>query len=547
MRRKNILIILLIPLVVTLKAQVQSKNPDLKTGKNEIMIYMPDGAALATDVYLPKKKGRLPVVLVRTPYNKSSDEWMGKAFYKLGIAAVVQDVRGKNKSTGEFYGFMNERADGLQTLRWIREQPWCNGIVAGWGGSYVGFTQWAISDSLNFLTPLLTGANLYDLFYPDNLFSLHLAFVWGFLNASQTMNTITPEKLAASMIILPLSVSDDSTVKDIPFINDFLLHEKYDSYWQKMNFRGIAKSPVICVAGWYDIFLKAQIDDFEALSAGGSPENRMVIGPWCHGNQGEKNEYGGLKKTGKPDLIFKYMKEFMAGKKIKLTSPLKDEKYNLFIMEKNEYAGSATWPPKETRIVPYYLGPEGYLDKEKYRENGELNYVYNPSDPYPNIGGTILGENVGPARQNANLTRKDQVAFEMNVKEEPLTLLGPITATLWLSSDVPCTDFVVGLQDVFPDGKIINIQEGGIKVKFESTHPEKKEISVWATGYQLNTGHKLRVFIASSWFPRYNRSLNSCEPIFSANVIVKANQKVWFGIDTPSSVNLPVYENDQKN
>ena len=519
---------------------------DNKKGRIEINLPMTDGVLLSTEIFLPGKKGKVPAVLVRTPYGKSSDEWMGKAFKLFGIAVVLQDVRGKYKSGGEFYPFMNERADGLQTLKWIREQPWSNGTVAGWGGSYVGFTQWAISDSLNFLTPLLTGANLYDFTFPDSLFSLHTAVVWGFQNASQTSNTIPPQKLVEAMKILPLSVSDDSTIKDIQFVNDWLLHEKYDSYWQKMNFRGITKSPLISIAGWYDIFLKTQIADFEALSANGNKGGRLIIGPFCHGNQGEKNEYGGQKKTGKPSLIYKYTKGYLKGKGLKLTSPFKDEKYNLFIMERNEYIGSNVWPPKETSTVPYYLGPSGYLGKMKYDGTGNLSYDYTPSDPYPSIGGTILGDAVGPARQNPNTDRKDQLVFEMNITNKPLALLGPVTATLWLSSDVPCTDFIVGIQDVFPDGKIINIQEGGAKVRFGSVQPEKKEISVWATGYQLNTGHKLRVIITSSWFPRFNRSLNSCEPIFSANVIVNAHQKIWFGGDTPSSVNLPVYKTDFK-
>jgi putative CocE/NonD family hydrolase len=542
---------LLIPGLITstlfLSAMNDASNGDLKPGRNEIMINMPDGTTLATDVYLPKKKGNHPTVLVRTPYNKSAESWMGKVFGRLGIAVVVQDVRGKYKSKGEYYPFLNERTDGLQTLKWIREQPWSDGTVAGWGGSYVGYTQWAISDSLNFLTPLLTGANLYDFAYPDSLFSLHTAFVWGFLNASQTTNKIPPEKLATGAMILPLSVSDDSIIKDIPFINDWLLHEKYDSYWQKMNFRGITKAPLISIAGWYDIFLKTQIDDFEALSENGNPENRMIIGPWCHGNQGEKNEYGGLKKTGKPAMIYRLMKAWLTGKEIKLTSPFRDTKYNLFIMERNEYIGSDKWPPSETRFVPYYLGPSGYLGETMNNGNGKMEYEYSPADPYPSIGGTILGEGVGPARQNGNVNRKDQLAFEMTVTDKPLTLLGPITATLWISSDVPCTDFIVGIQDVFPDGKIINIQEGGAKVRPGGDRPEKNEISVWATGYQINTGHKLRVIIASSWFPRFNRSLNSCEPIYGADVIVNAHQKVWFGGDTPSSVNLPVYETDNKN
>ncbi len=531
----------------TFAAGNEASKGDTVSRRMEINMPMADGVLLSTEVFLPKKRGKFPVVLVRTPYGKSAEEWMGKAFKLFGIAVVLQDVRGKNKSGGDFYPFINERTDGLETLKWIRKQAWCNGTVGGWGGSYVGYTQWAISDSLNFLTPLLTGANLYDFAYPDSLFSLYTSILWGFMNASQTTNPIPPEKLISAMKILPLSVSDDSTIKDIPFFDDWLLHEKYDAYWQKLNFRGITQSPLISIAGWQDIFLKSQIDDFEALTSNGNPDSRLIIGPWCHGDQGEKNEYGGLKKTGKPSLIFKYTKNFLKGKNIKLTTPFKDEKYNFFIMERNEYIGSDRWPPKETKMIPYYIGPSGYIGKAKSSNDGKLEYEYDPANPYPSIGGTILGHGVGPARQNANAERSDQIVFKMDVADRPLTLLGPITASLWLSSDVMHTDFIVGLQDVFPDGKIINIQEGGAKVSFESSKPEKKEISVWATGYQINPGHSLRVIITSSWFPRYNRSLNTSDPIYNANVIVNAHQNIWYGGDTPSSINLPVFETDIMN
>ena len=520
----------------------EASNKKEKNRSFEVNIPMADGVLLATDVSVPDRKGKFPAVMVRTPYGKYAEKWMEKAFKMFGIAVVLQDVRGKNKSGGDYYPFINERADGLETLRWIREQPWSDGIVAGWGGSYQGYTQWAISDSLDFMTLLLTGANLYDFTYPDSLFSLQTAFVWGFQNASPNQNSIPPEKMKASPMLLPLSIADDSTIKDIPFINDWLYHEKYDEYWQKMNFRGNTKAPVISMAGWYDIFLKSQIDDFQALEVNGNPGNRLIIGPWCHGSQGEKNEYGGLKKTGKPTKIFKYVKNFLKGRSNKLTSPLKDKKYNLFIMERNEYIGSDTWPPKGMKTVPYYIGPSGYLSSEKYTEKGDLQYDYSPADPYPSHGGTALGDGVGPARQNENSNRKDQLIFEMNIAEDPLILLGPISATLWLSSDAACTDFFVGLQDVFPDGKIINIQEGGASVKFDNEKPTRTEISVWSTGYQLNPGHKLRVFIASTWFPRYNRNLNKCEPIYSAKDFVIARQKLYYGTETPSSVNLPIFE-----
>ena len=511
-----------------------------KAEKNSVSIQMNDGVKLNTTLFIPKGKGTFSTVLVRTPYNSYAEEWMGQAFNLFRIAVVLQDVRGKYKSEGEFYPFINEREDGLQTLSWIRSQPWSDGTVAGWGGSYVGYTQWAIADSLDFLTLLLTGARLYDFTYPDSLFSLQTAFVWGFQNASPSLNTLNEDSIKKSAMILPLSSADDSTVKDIDFINDWILHEKYDSYWHQMDFRGKTGAPVLSMAGWYDIFLKTQIADFLALEAKGNNSGRMIIGPWAHGPLGEPNEYGGIENTGDPKMIFKYVKNHLKGKKDKLKAPLKDSKYNLFIMERNEYAGSEVWPPAETSIKPYFIGPDGYLSESEYREDGKLNYTYSPSDPYPSHGGTTLGQSVGPSRQNASSDRKDQLVFKREI-DEPLILLGPLSATLWVTSSAECTDFFVGLQDIFPDGKIINIQEGGAKVNIAATDPLKVEISVWATGYQLNPGHKLKVFISSGWFPRFNRSLNTCDPAFTATEIKDAFQTVYYGKDTPSSINLPVY------
>jgi putative CocE/NonD family hydrolase len=511
-----------------------------KAEKKEVNITMNDGVSLSTSIFVPKGRGPFTTVLVRTPYSTYAEEWMGQAFNLFRIAVVLQDVRGKYRSEGEFYPFINEREDGLKTLRWIRSQPWSDGKVAGWGASYVGYTQWAISDSLDFLTLLVTGARLYDFMYPDSLFSLQSAFVWGVENASPNLNKIKEEEIMAGTSLLPLSAADDSLLMDVNFINDWIAHEKFDHYWQNLDFRGKTKAPMITIAGWYDLFLKSQIADFQAISKD-SPDSRLVIGPLAHGPLGEANDFGGLEKTGDPKLIFKYVKNHLKGKKDKLSSPLTDSKYNLFIMEKNEYVGSDVWPPAETIITPYYIGPSGYLNTTMNNENGSLQYEYSPSDPYPSHGGTTLGTGVGPARQNDNLARKDQLVFEKDTVSEPFILLGPISATLWLSSTAPCTDFFVLLQDQFPDGKIINIQEGGARVKFDTKDPKKVDISVWATGYQLNPGHQLKVVITSSWFPRFNRSLNTCEPAFSAITFQNATQQLFYGKEMPSSVNLPVY------
>jgi uncharacterized protein len=267
----------------------------------------------------------------------------------------------------------------------------------------------------------------------------------------------------------------------------------------------------------------------------------MIIGPWSHGSQAFANDYGGTRKTGNPRKAFLYTVRALKGKNPRLGSPFRNARYNLFIMERNEYIGSDTWPPENSEMVPWYIGPGGYLMPEMYDGNGQLSYLYDPGDPYPGLGGTALGDFVGGALQNPNTDRPDQLVFESGILEEPMILLGDITASIWFSSDASCTGFVISVQDVFPDGRIINIQEGAENVIVSGSGPVRIEMPVWSTGYQVNPGHSLRVVISSGWFPRFNRNLNNCEPLYSAENVIKANQVVYYGGITPSSINLPLY------
>jgi putative CocE/NonD family hydrolase len=529
-------------------AFAKSKMPDEKYTKLEFNIPMKDGILLSTDVYLPKTGSKFPVVLVRTPYDKNGVKDAAEKFVKHNIAVVAQDCRGRLKSGGEFYPFINERKDGLETLRWLRQQSWCNGKVGGWGGSYVGYTQWAISDSLDVFTPNMTGASMYELLYDQELFALQTAFTWGLAISAKEMNEKFTKTMHKSFYILPNCSADDSVSYDVKFINDWISHDKYDSYWKTQDHSGITHAPILSVAGWYDIFLKQQISDFQKLLKTGNPDSRLVIGPWCHGTQGFENKYGGNKKTGNQgEIIDNFLINQLADKSQKvMTNLFADKKYSLFIMERNEYFGSDTWPPKESVPTAFYFGKDNKISTKKSTERGELKYMYNPADPYPSLGGTALGVGVGPAEQNKNRERKDQLVFETESRTKPLTLLGDLSVELYVSSDANCTDFVVCIQDVFPDGKIINIQEGGAKVSFSGSQPEKKEISVWATGYEIKVGHKLRVVITSSWFPRYNRSLNICEPVFMATKMNPANQTLWVGPEYTSHVVLPVLSEKNK-
>ena len=536
------LFLLLVLIFFSVSLNAENKAKDYR--KLELSIPMKDGITLATDIYLPETNRPVPVILVRTPYNKDAVKGAAEKFLKSNIAVVSQDCRGRFKSGGAFYPFINEREDGLATLKWIRAQTWSNGKIGGWGGSYVGYTQWAISDSLDVLTPHLTGASIYDLLYPDTLLSLQTAFNWGLIISAKQVNETLLKAIPKSYYILPLSSADDSVSYDVKFINDWIEHGQYDSYWKSQDQRRIIKSPILSVAGWYDIFLKQQISDFQSLVIKGSPDNRLVIGPWCHGSQGIKKDYGGAGNTGKQEeIIGNFLINHLADPShVIMVPPFTDKKFSLFIMERNEYFSSDVWPPRESKSTAYYIGKDNYLSVKMCPAKGMLQYTYFPDKPYLSAGGTGLGTNVGPALQNSNLERKDQLIFATPILKDPLTLLGNLSAILYLSSDVECTDFFVCTQDVFPNGDVINIQEGGAKVHFPDHKIKKQEISVWSTGYELKQGHQLRVVITSGWFPRFNRSLNSCEPAFSATSFKPANQTIHYGKDNPSHIILPVLQ-----
>ena len=507
-------------------------------------VLMADRVSLSSDVYLPPGDGPFPCILLRTPYDKKGAKKDCEWFQSKGFAVVTQDCRGKYNSQGTFYPWLNEREDGIEAVKWIKAQKWSNGKVGGWGGSYVGYTQWAISDCLDVITPLVTGANVYDLIYPAGLFSLGLSFSWGLIVDAQQTNNVTPQQMQEAYSILPLSAAAEKTIgKKSQFMDDWLKHSEYDSYWRQQNHRGIAQGDVISIAGWYDIFLLDQLADFEGLPQN-EADQRLIILPLSHGKPTLEVDYGGTKKMGDViNLARNFMLKKLMDKDVRVfTAPFHDKKYNLFIMGRNEYYGADQWPPKAIKYVNYYPASDGTLKAAIPQGNDSLIYRYDPLDPYPNLGGTAIGDGAGTALQNDNVKRKDQVFFESEILDKPLILLGPLNATLYVKSDVPSTDFYVCLQDVDKDGRIVNIQEGGASVTFGKSAIKELKVNIWATGYQLNIGHKLRAVICSSWFPRYNRNLNLGEPIYSAKKSKVALQKIFFGSRYPSHIILPLIE-----
>jgi len=530
-------------------SQPARTNAQEKVGENftkqTVMITVEDTIKLATDLYLPQKNGPFPTILIRSPYNKAGAKGDGERFARAGYAVVIQDTRGKFESGGVFYPFKYERKDGLATVKWIRAQKWSNGKIAGAGGSYVGYTQWAIADQLDAITPILTSANMYDLLYPSGIFSLATAFNWGLVVDSKTVNNIKPEKIAESYSILPLSVADDSTFQQNDFVDDWLAHQYDDAYWGAMNHRSAEICPMYSVAGWYDIFLMAQIRDFIEQGTRRHPDSRLIIGPYAHGKVAVELDFGDKEKLYlNNDVIGYFLTKQLKNNDAVVPESYPQKPFALFIMQRNEWIQCEKWPPEQTESTSFYFASNGAISRRVPINDDAAAYTYDPMNPFMSLGGTFLGVGVGPAFQNLNIDRPDQVVFESDPLQEPLVLVGPIDATLYASTDVPSTDFFVSLQDVRPDGKIINIQEGGKTVFADATtapRVQKVDMSLWATGYQIDAGHKMRIVVTSSLFPRYNRNLNSGEPIFSAQNPRIAHQKIYFGKTYPSCIRLPLF------
>ena len=551
--KKNYFIIskvLLLLIIVNTNIFAQSQSSSLE--KQTIYITVEDTIKLATDIYFPEGASaddgkKYSTVLIRLPYNMNVGTAADAQINSLlinGWVVILQDTRGKFLSQGVYHPFRHERSDGVATTKWIRSQAWSNGKIAGWGGSALGYTQWAIGDQLDVLTPTVTSANIYELIYPEGIYSLATIFNWGLENGARTYNQVDADKLKKSYYVLPLSVADDSTVMQIDFLDCWLEHPHDDSYWGIMNHRNLITSPIYSIAGWYDIFLMGQIRDFEALGEARHPDSRLVIGPYAHGQITIETNYG---EAGKLEsfnkVLIQYIKKHLDDGEKEYTS----KPYLLYVMNRNEWIDCEQWPPKNSTLIPYYLNANGKISNQPDVIEKVVEYRYDPTDPYPSFGGTFLGVGVGPAYQNSNVNRKDQVVFESETLQEPLVLLGEIGATVYASTDAPSTDFYVQLQEVRADGKIINIQEGGKTIYSEERADpfvEKVDISVWATGYQINAGNKLRVVISSSLFPRYNRNLNSGEEIYSAKSPRVANQKIYFGEKYPTRIELPVIDID---
>jgi hypothetical protein len=520
--------------------------------ERDLVAKMPDGAELLADRWYPTKAGAAgapPIVLLRSPYGRKLLSVMGRVFAERGYQVVIQSCRATFGSSGEWVPFRNEQADGHATLEWIAGQPWFDGQVVTWGASYLGITQWAVAeDAPEYLKALalnVTTSAIRDaIIHPGDSFALESLLAWVLTVDQQEGRLIDvfrglrkqPGQVAAASMVLPLNQTDRAILgRPDPFLQDMLSHETPgDTWWDAVNFgRRLDKvPPAALVSGWYDLFLPAQVADYQALVAAGRTA-RLSVGAWTHASP------GGMGESLRDGLEF-------FNEQVKST-PSRRAPVRLFVMGAKRWRDFDQWPPAAEQQA-WYLGRGGTLSRELPQDGGPDRYRYDPADPTPGIGGAgLLGKNAGPKDQAPREARADVITYTSAVMARDLTVIGPLRATLHLGSSLEHTDFFVRLCDVSPKGKSTNLSDGIIRLGPDSVTREadgtfKLDLSMWPTANTFKVGHRIRLQVSSGAHPLYARNLGSGEPLATGTTLCVADQEVWHDAAHPSCLLLPVVQ-----
>ncbi len=509
------------------------------------MVAVRDGTRLATDVYLPDGQGPFPAILIRTPYGKNQFERFAPSAHQQGYALVAQDMRGRFESQGEdVLVFRNDgwgkRRDGHDAIEWIARQPWCDGKVATWGASAMGISQNMLApdapDALKAQNVAVAFSNMYpQAAYQGGVF--RKALVQGWLEGNQ----FSPENL--------------QTV---------LAHPRYDELWAELNPEAQAhrvNAPGLFLGGWYDIFLQGTINSFLSIHQHGGPKARgncrLVMGPIAHGNFDQLTYPANSKRPPQGASPFRFFEHFVKGVD---NGAEKDKPVNYYVMgdpedpdaEGNYWRAVDHWPPP-SKPAKVYFHADGRLSlKVPSEPEAKRSYRYDPKDPVPTVGGQNLNLPKGPMDQRPVESRRDVLLFTSRPLPEPIEITGRVRAKLYISSDCPDTDFTVKLSDVYPDGRSMLLTDGILRARFRESFERQSllqpgkvyelTVDLWSTSIVFNRGHRVRVAVSSSNYPRFDPNPNTGGPLRAGEKARPAVNTLHLSKRHPSHVILPVYD-----
>jgi hypothetical protein len=537
--------------------------------QQNVRVPMRDGIKLAANVFFLQGAGRQPVILVRTPYDKGRSLAPNYRFFvEHGYTVVVQDVRGRYESEGVFDPLHQETRDGEDTLNWIARQPWSNARVGMTGGSYLGIVQWkaALSGNphLKAIFPVVSGCDDYT----DRFYSTGGALKLGNRLLWMSSNLRAPGFKAPDFSLfvrhVPLGEADiAATGQKVAMYRTALEHPTYDSFWRSISTRerlGQIQIPVYSVGGWYDNFAQSDLEAFTMLRKSGRTAHAM-IGPWAHNMSIPFPDVSFGPEASVPVLRMQldWFDRWLKNDPSKARhAPLR-----IFVMGVNRWREEQEWPLARAVPTPFYLASrrgangasgDGNLSATPPAKSRAEQFTYDPANAAPTSGGnTCCNPKTfpwGPMDQAQVEKRRDVLVYSSPVLDKDLEVTGPVKAILWVSTSAPDTDFTVKLVDVAPGGFATNLTDGILRLRYRegldkavmAKPGEVYRISVDAgvTSNVFRAGHRIRIEISSSNFPRFDRNPNTGGSLASETRWVKADQRVYLGGRRASHVSLPV-------
>jgi len=555
------------------RAQVVKRAPQSDVLQQlGLAIPMRDGIRLAADLYLPHAGGRYGTILIRTPYNRKAGALGTYQFFtQRGYAVLMEDVRGRYASQGIFGPTEQEGPDSSDTIDWIAGQPWSNGRVGMAGSSYLGMVQWwaAVQDNphLVAISPMCSGDDEYlDRFYSTGgALKLGHRLLW--LAQNLTPPSHVRPVFAGYIWHLPERTADVAALGEaLPLWRAALDHPSYDSYWRPFSLRDQLKRvgiPVLSLGGWFDNYAESDLDAFSRL-AKRHDHVETWIGPWAH-NPGLKfasRDFGSQAAIPIRLKQAEWFDRWMKGE----TNEADEENgpaLHIFVMGPNAWREEHEWPLARTRYTPLYLSSKGHANSAEgdgglgwlpVRRSQPDTFTYDPRFPAPTMGGAICCDPKllppGPLDQSPVEQRQDVLVYTSAPLSEDTEVTGPVRAVLYVATSANDTDFTAKLVDVARDGRPTIVTDGIQRLRYrlsldrpifvKRNTPYQISIDAGVTSYVFPAGHRIRLEISSSNFPRFDRNLNSAEAVADETKIVKAKQTIFHEKGYPSEVILPI-------
>ena len=590
---------LLSPLVFGVLLGVALVSPSLadesypvKVERN-VPVKMRDGVILRGDIFRPDAEGKFPVLLQRTPYRRSVPWGYEVQFAQhtaaRGYVVFLEDVRGRYSSDGVWTPFVHESEDGYDTIEWIAAQPYSNGKVGMFGASYVGATQMlaamAHPPHLAGICPIVTASNYHDGWtYQGGAFEQWFNESWTTGLAEDTFARkvenlgSSPEDVDALPLTsyplfnhTPADVFDASTRNLAPYFLEWLAHPTYDDFWKRISIEEHypdIRVPALHVGAWYDLFLGGTLRNYVGIKAHGGTEDarngqHLLVVVGGHSGYGRKIgdvDFGPEAEKADDDQIILAWYDFLFKG---VQNEYSRKPVRIFVMGVNQWRDEDDWPIARAKSTKFFLHSQGAANSDK--GNGSLStsapasepsdkFTYDPANPVPTVGGPLCCDSnhlaPGPRDQRRVESRADVLVYSTAPLDHDLEVTGPVRLDFFASSSAVDTDFTAKLLDVAPDGTAINLTEGILRAKYRDSQlsatpltPNQVyalSVDLWATSNVFRAGHRIRLELSSSNFPRFDRNLNTGESAANSAKWVPATNTILHDPAHPSALVLPV-------